>query len=122
MLNKIEIMLYVENVQECADFWKKAFNSEEVEREVMPDESLSIRLNILDNVGIRFFNKEFIKKFSPEVSLSVPSLMLYTSDIEKIHNNISELGSFVSPIEEFMGRRQFNFSDHENNYFAVSEI
>ncbi|WAW14553.1 VOC family protein [Peptostreptococcus equinus] len=122
MLQKIEIMLYVNSVEKAAQFWKDAFGAVETDYQTMPDNSISISLKITNDLDMRIFDKNFVVKYSPEISVATPSLMLYTDGINLLHERISRMGVAISPIQDFDGVLQFNFSDYEENYFAVSEL
>lgn len=122
MLKKIEVMLYVNSVEKAAQFWKEAFGAVEIGVDTMPDNSISIKLMMTNDLNFRIFNKTFVANYSPEVSISTPSLMLYTEEINLLHERISRMGVQISPIQEFNGKLQFNFADYEDNYFAVSEV
>ncbi|EUJ26132.1 Glyoxalase/bleomycin resistance protein/dioxygenase superfamily protein [Listeria floridensis FSL S10-1187] len=100
---------------------KKTFEANRAAEQEMPDGSLMIKLDLANQFALCLFNQDFIKKFSPEVSLETPSIMLFSTEIEKLHAKISEQGFFISPISDEHGQKGFNFADPEGHYFAVSE-
>ena len=75
------IMLYVEDVEANADFWKHYLNFKEVERYDFGD-SISIVLAVSSTCNLQLFNIDFIRKNSPEVASNKPSLLFDTSDFD----------------------------------------
>ncbi|MFY8330957.1 VOC family protein [Vagococcus carniphilus] len=119
MINQVDIMLYVNNVNEAAEFWQKGFGVTEVETVDLPESFLSIKLTLLNQVSLQLFDKVFIQQFSPEVAMNPPSLLFKTDNIEALHQQLKLVSPFVSEIINETGVKQFHFSDKENNYFAV---
>lgn len=81
--------------------------------EIAPDESVETTMTL--------FSKDFIKKYSPEVSLGLPSLMFEVEEIEKLYEVCKNNGVKVGELVEIPGVKTFNFQDGQGNYFAVSE-
>ena len=67
-------------------------------------------------------NKEIIAKMQPELNLGTPSIMFYADQIENLYQDFQAKGVKVGDLVRkcTMGR-VFNFTDHENNYFALVE-
>uniref|UniRef100_UPI003D0E7DCD VOC family protein n=1 Tax=Phocicoccus schoeneichii TaxID=1812261 RepID=UPI003D0E7DCD len=84
--------------------------------------SVTIAPSIDNETEIVLFDKKFIKKYSPEVSLETPSLMFNTTDIDKLYTELKAKEITVSELVDMQNFRVFNFSDREGNYFAVSEL
>lgn len=80
---------------------------------IAPDESAQTTMTL--------FSKDFIKKYSPEVSLGLPSLMFEVEEIEKLYEVSKNNGVKVGELVEIPGVKTFNFQDGQGNYFAVSE-
>ena len=55
------------------------------------------------------------------MNFGTPSLMFFTDDLDRLHEELSEKGVKVGEIETFSSERTFNFADNEENYFAVME-
>ncbi|SJZ42352.1 VOC family protein [Anaerorhabdus furcosa] len=115
MINKTRIMLYGNDIDKLSEFWKFAFNAEIIETNELPDGFTNKVLSLSPTIEISLFNKEFIKKYSPEVIDAVPSLMLYTNEFDELHQRIKT----ASMTMEIDGHPSFNFSDPEGNYFVV---
>ncbi len=121
MINQITTMLYVNDVKEAANFWQQGFNLSTIETIDLPDGFFSFKLSVLDQLSLQLFDKKFIQKYSPEVATNNPSLLFSTNNIEELHHSLLKVSPFVSEISGEIGFRQFNFSDNENNYFAVTD-
>ncbi len=121
MIHSVQLMLYVNDVEKIADFWKNTFGVKEAERNDMPDGSISVTLNITPQLSFVLFNKEFIRNYSDVANLDTPSVMLHTEHLNKVHKRIQDAGCFASEIGLHGGKRNFHFADPEQNYFAVSE-
>lgn len=122
MINKLgQVMLYVNNQEDCRDFW-----TEKLGFEVIAD---------VTNGPMRFIevapkgaatslvlhSKELIAKMNPEMNLGAPSLMFYSDKFDDLHSDLENKGIKVGDIVQIPGARVFNFADHEENYFAVME-
>ncbi len=124
MINKVgQIMLYVNDQDGAVNFW-----TEKVGFTVIADED--------DGQGMRWIeiaptkdaetsfilhNKELIAKMQPELNLGTPSLMFFTENLNKLHDDLSGKNITVGEIVNMPAGRVFNFADKENNYFAVME-
>ena len=117
MINKTRIMLYVEDVEKIAHFWVDTIDAIELERQDLPENFLSITLKINDQVEFSLFPKEFIKKYSPEVLGNTPSIMLFSSNFNELHQKIENAMDIM-----IQGSLQtFAFPDPEGNYFVIAE-
>lgn len=124
MINKVgQIMLYVNNQDEAVDFWteKMGFTviSEENNGQGMRWIELAPKRNA--ETSLILHNKAFVAKMSPELNLGTPSLMFFTDHIETLHRELSNKNVKVGELVTMPAGRVFNFSDHEDNYFAVME-
>lgn len=117
-----QLMLYVENQKEIRDFWVKHFDFV-VKNEVMNGDMYMIELSPHANAvtTIILHNREQIMKMSPELDMATPSLLFATSDLEKLHARLVAANVTVGEIVDMPGQRVFNFSDPENNYFAIKQ-
>lgn len=70
-------------------------------------------------------DRALVERFSPEVFLGIPSLMLRVSDLEQTREDMLSHGvsasEMASEIQEPAGQMTFHFCDDEGNYFAVGE-
>ncbi|MYV05044.1 glyoxalase [Furfurilactobacillus milii] len=117
MIVKNRIMLYVTNVAVCANFWHKYFRAEIAETNEMPDNSQNIVLRFTSALEISLFTTSFIKRYSPEVSLTTPSLMLFSDEFEQLHKRLPNTGHIIVN----NGVRTFNFADPEGHFFVIAE-
>ncbi|MEA4873814.1 MAG: glyoxalase [Anaerorhabdus sp.] len=117
MINKVRIMIYGDDIDKLSEFWIFNFNAEVIETIDLPGGYINKVIALSPTLELSLFNKEFIKKYSPEVLDAVPSLMLYTNEFDELHNRIKT----ASDTMEIDGIPTFNFSDPEGNYFVVTK-
>lgn len=55
------------------------------------------------------------------MSLETPSLMFEVENIEAVYKDLKERDVYVGELVEIPAMKTFNFSDGQDNYFAVSE-
>lgn len=124
MIQKLgQIMLYVKNQDEAVNFW-----TEKVGFSVISEENNGQGMRWIEiapskevETSIILHNKEFIAKMQPELNLGTPSLLFFTDNLDKLHNNLSNKNVTVGEIVSIPSGRVFNFADSEGNYFAVLE-
>lgn len=124
MIHKLgQVMLYVKNQDAAKTFWtgKMGFH-------LIAEESTDYGMRWIEvaptedaETSIVLHDKDFIAKMSPEVNLGTPSLMFFTKDIHQFHDELSNKGVKVGEIVNMPGGNVFNFTDIEENYFAVME-
>ena len=118
-----QVMLYVKDQQQSIKFFKDALQFHVIKEEVLPEDyhSYEIAPKESNETSIVIFDQEFIKKYSPMVSLETPSLMFKTDDALKLREDMVAKGITVGDVMELPHGTVFNFSDYEGNYFAVIE-
>lgn len=119
MLKKFELMLYVDDVAMIGEFFEKALDAKIIGKTKMVDDSFSLKLSLLDKVEINLYNMEFVKKYSPMVSLEMPSLMFVVDDINAVHETVAKYAKDISTISVQGDQKVFSFADPEGHYFAV---
>jgi len=118
-----QIMLYVNNQDEAVTFWTEKLGFRVIAEEdngqgfrwieVAPDGAAT---------SIVLHNKEFVAKMEPDMNLGTPSLMFFTHDLNQLHTDLTNKNVNVGEIVSLPNNsRVFNFSDDEDNYFAVTE-
>ena len=115
------IMLYVEDVEANADFWKKYLEFKETERFDFGG-SISIVLAVNPACNLQLFDIDFIRKNSPEVASNKPSLLFDIADFDGLYARFKANNETVGDIIEMGGARTFNFPDRDGSYYAVREI
>lgn len=124
MINKVgQIMLYVNNQDEAVKFWK-----EKVGFSVISEEDNGQGMRWVEiaptkeaETSIILHSKELVAKMQPELNLGTPSLLFFTKNLDKLHNDLSNKNITVGEIVNIPSGRVFNFADSEENYFAVLE-
>lgn len=112
-------MLYVNDVSVIGTFFKEALDAKIIKETKMVDDSVSLKLSLLDQVEINLYSIEFVKKYSPMVSLEMPSLMFIVDDVEKTHEQVGKYAKDISTISVQGDQKVFSFADPEGHYFAI---
>lgn len=113
------VMIYVNNMDMVIPFWIDIMKFTLISSENSPIKQIKIQVN--DQSYINFFSKEDIAKMSPELSLTTPSLMFESTDLEQDHAYLSSKGILVGDIVNIGDMKTFNFRDLDDNYFALQE-
>lgn len=125
MINKFgNVMIYVNNPREVANFWIENVDFTEVNVVEMGGKLIGVEVSPYENsdTNITLFDKEWVKANSPAVYLDPPSLLFKTYDIKSMNEKMKANGVAVSEVMEMGGMITFNFPDPEGNYFAVQEV
>ncbi len=127
MIDKFgQLMMYVNDVQACADFWINNFDFTQVDTIKDNGKLISIELLPYENcdVNICLFDKAFVLATSPLPAeyLASPSLLFSSYNLKETHAKLKAKGVQVSDIGEMGGIVNFNFPDCEGNYFAMRQV
>ncbi len=116
-------MLYVDDQEKAIDFWKDTLSFVVKSESELPDGFKSVEIAPREDAETSFvlFDKAFIKKYSPEVSLETPSLMFTAPNFDNLYNTLKEKGLTGHDIIDMPDGRVFNFHDTQGNYFAIME-
>ncbi|WP_047985517.1 VOC family protein [Ornithinibacillus californiensis] len=118
-----QIMLYVSNQEEAANFWTENLGFVVKSREDNGKmQWIEIAPSNESETSFVLHNKELIAKMEPELNLGTPSLMLFTKDLDQLYRKLTEKNITVGEVVEMPAGRVFNFADYEDNYFAVMEL
>ena len=119
-----QIMLYVRDLDANAKFWKDQVGFEKIEKSPTPDGDYIYVLSPLNDSEVQLVlqDKNKMERMNGEINLGTPSIMMETDDLDDTHKKLLENGVNANPIVEIQGMRFFNFSDNENNYFAIKEV
>lgn len=124
MIKKLQsVMVYVDDVEAAKEFWTTKFDFVVKETIELPEDFKGYDLAPNDDAetSMTLFSKDFIRKYSPEVSLETPSLMFEVENIEAVYEESKNRGIEVGELVEIPGTKTFNFQDGQGNYFAVGE-
>ncbi|WP_170999600.1 VOC family protein [Paucilactobacillus kaifaensis] len=119
MNSNLQVMLYVNDVEKIATFFEQALDAKIIATNPLPEGFKQVTLAINDGAQISLFSVSFIKKYSPEVSLEIPSLMFLVADVNAARNKMLHFSSDVGEIVDNAGQPAFNFRDPEGHYFAI---
>ena len=117
------VMLYVDDQAKAVEFWTDILGFVVVSEEEMAEgfKAIEVAPNNDVETSISIIEKEFMEKYSPEVSVTTPSLMFKEKDLDALYEKLKEKGLTGHDIIEMSGTRVFNFQDGQGNYFAVSD-
>lgn len=73
-------------------------------------------------VSFVLHDKAIIAQMSPELDLAIPSILFETTDIDSTYQELTANEVMTNPIVDMGSMRVFNFSDNDNNYFAIREV
>lgn len=121
MAGKLQVMLYVNDVDKIAAFFEQALDATCIATKSLPEGFKQVTLAINDGAQINLFAVSFIKKYSPEVSLATPSLMFLVADVPAARNKMLQFSSVVGEIMDNAGQPAFSFKDPEGHYFAIGK-
>lgn len=118
-----QVMLYVDDQAKAVEFWTDILGFVVVSEEEMAEGFKAVEVTPNHNVetSISIIEKEFMEKYSPEVSVTTPSLMFKEKNLDALYEKLKEKGLTGHDIIEMSGTRVFNFQDGQGNYFAVSD-
>ncbi|MCD8852330.1 VOC family protein [Staphylococcus xylosus] len=118
-----QVMLYVDNQSKSVEFWTDILGFVVVSEEEMAEgfKAVEVAPNESVETSISIIEKDFMEKYSPEVSVTTPSLMFKEKDLDALYEKLKEKGLTGHEIIEMSGTRVFNFQDGQGNYFAVSD-
>lgn len=118
-----QVMLYVDDQAKSVEFWTDILGFVVVSEEEMAEgfKAVEVAPNESVETSILIIEKDFMEKYSPEVSVTTPSLMFKEKDLDALYEKLKEKGLTGHEIIEMSGTRVFNFQDGQGNYFAVSD-
>ncbi|MCD2137845.1 VOC family protein [Salinicoccus halitifaciens] len=124
MIDGLEsVMLYVDNQDQSVAFWTKDLGFVIRSEDLIYDDYKSVEVapSLNSETSIVIFDKEFIRETGHEVNLDTPSLMFRVKDLDALYADLNNKGIRCGEIVKTPDGRVFNFSDDEDNYFAVKE-
>ena len=123
MLNHVaEIMIYVYDHNKAIQFWTEHLNFTVVEvTEEMEMCVVKLQPNTQAQTLIVLQDKAKVDAMDMGVSTTTPSLIFSTNEFDRLYQSLTEQGVNVGEIMTLPMGRVFNFSDYEDNYFAVKD-
>ncbi|AUO10169.1 VOC family protein [Priestia megaterium] len=124
MIKKVgQIMVYVNDQDQAVKFW-----TEKMGFQVMSEQNNEQGMKWIElapvvgaETTIILHNKQLIAKMQPELNVGTPSLLFFTENVDELYSDLTAKGVRVGEIVSMPSGRVFNFSDSEDNYFAVME-
>nr|WP_276931750.1 VOC family protein [Globicatella sulfidifaciens] len=124
MINSIgQVMLYVEDIEKAAEFWRDQVGFERIEKQVQGPQTFYIIAPKLDSeVQFVLHDKAEVVKMNPRMNLGIPSILFTTDDLQGTYQHFIANGIQANPPMDLGLFKVFNFADHEGNYFAIREV
>lgn len=124
MIKKVgQIMVYVNDQDQAVKFW-----TEKMGFQVMSEQNNEQGMKWIElapvtgaETTIILHNKQLIAKMQPELNVGTPSLLFFTENVDELYRDLTAKGVTVGEIVSMPSGKVFNFSDSEDNYFAVME-
>ncbi|MDN3363433.1 VOC family protein [Priestia megaterium] len=124
MITKVgQIMVYVNDQDQAVKFWTDKMGFQVISQQENEQGMKWIDLAPAANAEttIILHNKQLIAKMQPELNVGTPSLMFFTENVDELYRDLTAKGVTVGEIVSMPSGKVFNFSDSEDNYFAVME-
>ncbi|MDU9691627.1 VOC family protein [Priestia aryabhattai] len=124
MITKVgQIMVYVNDQDQAVKFWTDKMGFQVISQQDNEQGMKWIELAPAANAEttIILHNKQLIAKMQPELNVGTPSLMFFTENVDELYRDLTAKGVTVGEIVSMPSGKVFNFSDSEDNYFAVME-
>lgn len=117
-----KIMLYVEDQEKAKEFWVEKVGFNVVEDQTQ-ENIRWIEITPTPEAQTHFVlhDKNVIAEIEPELTLSTPSLLFFTQNVEELYTEFKEKGITVGELVITPTGKGFNFADYEEQYFAVVE-
>ena len=115
------VVLYVEDVDACAEFWVEKLGGLVVESN-RAGEFKICKIGFPEAVaGLELVPKALMKDNPDGLDLATPSLCFYVKYAAQEHEKLSKMGLNVAPVREHFGKTSFAFQDNEERWFAVMQ-
>ncbi|KXT75145.1 Lactoylglutathione lyase or related lyase [Streptococcus sp. DD10] len=118
-----QVMLYVEDIDASAVFWKDKIGFKRVEKQVQGGQ-VSYIVSPTESSDVQFVlhNKAEVAKLNPGMNLGTPSILMNAIHLEELQEKLVSKGVQANPVIDMGFMKVFNFADNEGNYFAVREV
>ncbi|KRD90480.1 glyoxalase [Bacillus sp. Root147] len=124
MITKVgQIMVYVNDQDQAVKFWTEKMGFQVMSEQNNEQGMKWIELAPVEGAEttIILHNKQLIAKMQPELNVGTPSLLFFTENVDELYRDLTAKGVTVGEIVSMPSGKVFNFSDSEDNYFAVME-
>ena len=115
------VVLYVNDVEACAQFWTKQVGMVERGRNQFAEHCV-VRVGCSDqNFSFELVPLAMMKENPDGLDLATPSICFYSDDLIAEHKKLSDNAVSVTEIGEHFGMTTFAFIDNEGRGFAVAK-
>ncbi|MDD1512086.1 VOC family protein [Priestia megaterium] len=124
MITKVgQIMVYVNDQDQAVKFWTEKMGFQVMSEQKNEQDMRWIELAPVSSAETTLIlhNKQLIAKMQPELNVGTPSLLFFTENVDELYRDLTGKGVTVGEIVSMPSGKVFNFSDSEDNYFAVME-
>ncbi len=118
--NNMQLVIYVEDVEKSADFWKK-IGFIEIDRQKM-EETQVIEIATSPSADCHFvlYDRSYFEKYAPESITATPAILFSSDDVVSLYKKLSQLQVTMGELIQTEEQLVFNFVDNDGNFFAVS--
>ncbi|WP_201339927.1 VOC family protein [Streptococcus suis] len=118
-----QVMLYVNDIEASAQFWKEKMGFERVEKQVQgPQTSYIIAPKSDSEVQFVLHDKAEVAEMEPELNLATPSILMTSVDVAKTYEELVERGVTTNPVMDLGFMKVISFADNDGNYYAIREV
>ena len=114
------VVLYVNDVDACLDFWTTKVGMVEKSRKQAGDFSI-VKVGFADQgMAFELVPLELMKNNPSGLDLATPSIAFHVDDLNATHDALAAAGVQVSEVGNHTGIASFAFCDNEGRWFAVT--
>ena len=114
------VVLYVNDVDACLDFWTTKVGMVEKSRKQAGDFSI-VKVGFTDQgMSFELVPLELMKNNPSGLDLATPSIAFHVDDLNATHDALAAAGVQVSEVGNHTGIASFAFCDNEGRWYAVT--
>lgn len=115
------VVLYVDNVDACQNFWLEKIGAKALEVNQVGEFKI-VKIGLPGKgASLELVPKALMKDNPDNLDLATPSIFFYVADVDAEHAKLSNSDVSVAPVRDHMGKKSFAFSDNEGRWFAVMQ-
>jgi lactoylglutathione lyase len=114
------VVLYVDSVEACLNFWVEQVGMVEKERMAAGPFTVA-KVGFADQpFAFQLVPREMMKENPDGLDLATPSICFHVADLDATRAALVARGVHASEVGDHHGTRNFAFSDPEGRWFAVT--
>lgn len=118
-----QVMLYVNDIENSAIFWKEKMGFQRIEKQVQGSQSSYILApKAGSDVQFVLHDKVEVANMNPDMNLETSSILMTAENLEETYEFLTKTGVKANPIMDLGFMKVFNFADNDDNYFAIRQV